>query len=570
MQIKPARKASKCFFIIVACLAVTLGAAARADAQRELGVRPDESGGPLMPEQAAYDVKFYDLALKINPTEQSISGALTAEALIVHPIEWFVLDLDAPLTVSAVASLDSNNRPESLKYERRGGKIWIAFPNTKQPGETVKVRVDYRGRPRVAPRPPWVGGFVWAKTAGGDPWVGVACQIDGADLWWPCKDHPSDEPDRGVALHITVAENLIVAANGRLQNVTKNKDGTHTYHWLTSTPINNYDVTINVAPYRVIEGTYRSISGETFPVTFWALPESHDQAQKLFPRLLEYIKFYEDRLGPYPFRAEKLGIAQTAYLGMEHQTINAYGNDFKMNAYGFDGLMFHELGHEWWGNLVTALDWRDFWLHEGFDSYMDALYAGELRGEAGYRQYMAGMRKGIRNQQPVAPREARTAMQIYMAAPDYLASDGDIYSKGAWTLHTLRYLIGDEAFFVALRRMAYPNAELERVTNGRQCRFATTDDFRRTAEEASGMKLDWFFDIYLRQPQLPRLIVTKQPDELTLAWETPGDISFPMPIEIKVGDRVQKIEMHGGAGRVSIAAGAQIVIDPHERILKAD
>lgn len=548
-----------CAALLVACIT--------ADAQRSLGVRPTDTGGPLMPEQAAYDVKFYDLALKVDTSEQSIAGTLTAEALIVHPTEWFVLDLDTPLQVSAV---DDANQKQNLRFERRGGKIWIAFSSTKQPGETVKVRVQYAGRPRVAPRPPWVGGFIWSKTAAGEPWVSVACQNDGADLWWPCKDHPSDEPDRGVALHITVAENLVVAANGRLQNVAKNNNGTHTYHWLTAMPINNYNVSVYIAPYKTVETEYRSVSGETMPVIFWALPESYEQAKALVPRLLEYVKFFEDHLGPYPFRAEKLGIAQSAHLGMEHQTINAYGSNFKMNAYGFDGLMFHELGHEWWGNLVTAHDWRDFWLHEGFDSYMDALYAGALKGEAGYRQYMAGLRGGIRNRQPVAPRETRTAAQIYMSAPDYLNSDGDMYNKGAWTLHTLRYLIGDTAFFKALRRMAYPEAGTEKITDGRQCRFATTDDFRRIAEEASGVKLSWFFDIYLRQPELPRLVVEQQPGQLKLTWDTPDNIPFPMPVEVQIGEKTQKIEIGQGGVNVTLSDGQQFVIDPHRKILKAE
>lgn len=538
-------------------------------AQRELGARGTDSGGPLLPEQAAYDVKFYDLALRVNIAERSIAGALTVRALIVQPTEWFVLDLDMPLTVSAVEAIDEAKKPQALRFERRGGRIWIAFPSTRQPGETVNVRVHYAGVPRVAPRPPWVGGFVWAKTASGEPWVGVACQTDGADLWWPCKDHPSDEPD-AMALHITVPENLVCASNGRLQNVVKNSDGTHTFNWYVSTPINNYDVTINIAPYRTIETKYQSVSGESVPVTFWVLPEDYEQGQQLLPHYLEYLKFFEDHLGPYPFRADKIGVAETNYLGMENQTINAYGNKFKMNAYGFDGLMFHELGHEWWGNLVTALDWRDFWLHEGFESYMDALYAGQMKGETGYQQYIAGLRRNIRNQQPVAPRESRTTTQVYLAAPDYVRSDGDIYNKGALILHTLRYLIGDQAFFTALRRMAYPDPLMERVKDGRQCRFATTDDFRLTAETASGMKLDWFFDLYLRQPKLPRLVTERNGNNLTLHWETPDNLPFPMPVEVKVGTEVRRVEFREGKVTLPLANAQEAVIDPNMRILKSE
>ena len=141
------------FLTVAGCVVVLVAAGASAAAQRTLGARPTESGGPLMPEQAAYDVTFYDLALAVNPAEQSIKGTLTATARIVSPTEWFVLDLDMPLAVESVRMLGEGGKSTPLEFERRGGKIWIAFPLTKQPGETVKVAVSYGGKPRVAPRP---------------------------------------------------------------------------------------------------------------------------------------------------------------------------------------------------------------------------------------------------------------------------------------------------------------------------------------------------------------------------------------------------------------------------------
>ncbi len=537
-------------------------------AQRKLGVRPTGSGGPLMPEQAAYDVKSYDLDLRVNPDEQSIKGALTAHARIVHPVGWFVLDLDTPLAVDSVALVDARGRTQQpLGFERREGKLWIAFPMTKQPGEDVRVRVIYGGKPRVAPRPPWVGGFVWSQTAGGQPWIGVACQNDGADIWFPVKDHPSDEPET-VSLHFTVPQLLVAASNGRLQSVVKNGDGTQTFNWFVSTPINNYDITLNVAPYRTIEDKYMSVSGEIVPIMFWVLPEDYGKAAGLVAQVKDFLRFFEEYVGPYPFRADKLGIAQTKYLGMEHQTIIAYGNNFKNNSDGFDGLMFHELGHEWWGNLVTAGDWRDFWIHEGFQSFMDTLYVERLRGKEAYLKAMTNRMKALRNMQPVAPRESRTTVQMYMTAPDYVDSDGDIYGKGAVILHTLRYVIGDKAFFTALRRMAYPDSRLEKITDGRQVRFATTDDFLRIAESASGMKLDWFFEVYLRQPKLPKLITETRGDQMTLRWDTPENLPFPMPIEIQLGNSIKRYEMSRGAVVVPVASGQNVTVDPQNWILR--
>lgn len=547
------------------CLLLLLLCPSAPRAQRQLGARPTDSGGPLMPEQAAYDVSSYDLAVRVDPREQSIRGVLTARARIVQPTEWFVLDLDAPLTVTAVSSVGRAGAASPLQFERRGGKIWIQFPLTKQPGESAEVRVEYHGKPRLAPRPPWVGGFVWAKTPSGADWISTAVQMDGADLWWPCKDHPSDKAET-FTLHVTVPAGLVAASNGKLVGTTKNGDGTNTYDWHVSTPIANYSIALNIAPYRTIEGTYRSVTGDRVPATFWVLPEDYEKGQKLFAELFEMLAFMEKTLGPYPFRADKIGVAETSHLGMEHQTIIAYGNEFRPSDIGFDWLLFHELGHEWWANLVTAADWKDFWIHEGFQSYMDALYRGEKRGPAAYHQHIANMRSHLGNRQPLAPREARSTTQMYFVAPDYVNSDGDIYSKGAAVLHTLRYLIGDKAFFQSLRRMAYPDPALERVKDGRQTHFATTDDFQHIAEEASGMKLGWFFEVYVRQPALPRLVSEVKGETLTLRWEAPDSLPFPMPVAVKLGEETRRVEVSSAPVSVPLG-GRQPVIDPEHWLL---
>ncbi len=541
--------------------------AGAAFAQRELGVRPTDSGGVLMPEQAAYDVRHYDLAVKIDIPNQAISGTLTATARIVKPLDNFVLDLDYPFTV-AKATLVDGKKETDLKFERREGKIWIQFPRTEKAGETVSVRVVYSGKPKVAPRPPWVGGFVWSKTADGSPWVATAVQNDGADLWFPVKDHPSDKAETS-SLHFTVPATLVAASNGKLKSVDDNKDGTKTFNWEVSQPISNYCIALNIAPYKVIKDSVKSITGESIPIEFYVLPEDEAKGQSLVDLAKKYTAFFESYLGPYPFRADKIGIAETPHLGMEHQTITAYGNGFKFDANGDDWLLFHEFGHEWWANLVTAPDWNDFWIHEGFESFMDTLYGEKINGKEAYFAAMKKRYRGQHNIKPVAPREAQTTTQIYMLPPDYKNSDGDIYGKGALILNTLRFYIGDEAFFKALRRTTYPDPKMERVTDGRQFHFETTDDFMRTAERESGKKLDWFFEVYLRQPALPKLVAETSANQLNLHWETPNNLPFSMPIEVKIGDKTERVEMNNGKGSIVLPADAKVEIDPHGWVLKA-
>lgn len=522
----------------------------------------NSSGGVLLPEEAAYDVLHYDLRLTVRPAERTIDGRLELTASLVHPSERIVLDLDPALRVE-----DVSDERGALSWEREGDRIWIRSPRFEgAPGTELRLSITYGGTPRVAPNPPWEGGFTWAETRDGKPWIATSCQGEGADLWWPCKDHPSDEPD-AMDLHITVPAPLVVASNGRLLSV-REEDGWLTYDWRVSTPINNYGVALNIAPYETIETKYESTCGDAFDVTYWVLPENLEAGREFFPQIVQHLRFFEELFGPYPFRADKYGVAETPHLGMEHQSIIAYGNRYRDNGWGFDWLHHHELAHEWWANLVTARDWNDFWIHESFGTYAQALYVERLHGQDAYHEAMAENRR-FANAKPVAPREPRTTTQMYFSA-DHRASDGDIYFKGAWVLHTLRWLIGDDAFFRSLRRMAYPDPELEKRVDGSACRFATTDDFLEIAEAESGMDLDWFFDVYLRQPELPVLEAEVRDGELHLSWDVPDDLPFPMPVPIVVDGRQVRVDVPPGGAVVALPVGAAPEIDPRVWILQRD
>ncbi|MGB0523003.1 MAG: M1 family aminopeptidase [Flammeovirgaceae bacterium] len=545
---------------------------AHAYAQRQLGVKPSSSGGPLSSEQASYNIHHYQLDLAVQPHSKSIAGSATIEAKILNPLEVFVLDLDSALHVSSV-EIKAHGETIATTFKRTPTQIHIHANRTWQPDEHISVVVYYDGKPRVAPRPPWVGGFVWDKTQSGADWITTTCQFDGADLWYPCKDHPSDEAD-SITLNIEVPSNLLAIANGKRLGIQPTNRNTRIHSWKSTSPLNNYNIALNIAPYDSLTTTYTNVLGEVMPITMWVLPEHKEKAKPYFAEFTDHLAFYEQYLGPYPYRSEKYGVVETPHLGMEHSTVIAFGADrigntaFKNNQFGWNFLHHHELGHEWWGNLVTAADWKDFWIHEGFCIYMQALYNEHKLGIAQYHHYFEDVRPKVRNKQALAPYESKSTLEKYFLAPDYQESDGDIYTKGALVLHTLRYLIGKEALLASFRKLCYPTPAAEKATDGSQFHFVSSADFIALAEKESGQELDWFFDVYLRQPELPNLLVNHKNDSLFLAWDTPIKAAFEMPVEVKIGGQVQRISMEGGKATLPLSSLAGLEIDPKNWIFK--
>jgi len=219
--------------------------------------------------------------------------------------------------------------------------------------------------------------------------------------------------------------------------------------------------------------------------------------------------------------------------------------------------------HEWWANLVTNRNWKDMWIHEGIGTYMQALYIESRMGPEAYRTEMGIKRRSLVNKVAVAPRGGLDSQGIYFAG-----SGNDIYYKGSWICHSLRYLLGDETFFEVVRRWAYPDPAMEKVTDGSQCRFTDTDEIREIAEKISGRDLRWFFDVYVHQPQLPTLDLKTRDGVLHLEWKTPDDLPFPMPVPVRVGDEIVRVEMEGGKGQVDLA-GQEHQVDPDRWLLQA-
>jgi aminopeptidase N len=520
----------------------------------------NDSGGVLNSSQARFDMQHLELELKILPASKSIEGSALLDVLVVEPLEEILLDLDSLLVVSEVQLSVKGTGSIPSRFLHVDGKLHV-YPSLLLPSQSlVSVNVVYSGQPLKAAKAPWDGGFTWSTTEDGHAWITTTMQGEGGDLWFPCKDHPSDKAER-VDLKISVPEPLVVAANGQLISSSKHSDGWTTFHWRTSYPISNYNIALSIGPYEWIESKYTCIDGTVMPFHFWTLPESRQKAEEALPEFKRHMAFYERILGPYPFRNEKYGVVETPHLGMEHQSIIAYGNKFRGGPHGYDWLHHHELGHEWWGNLVTANDWRHFWLHEGLCTYMQILYAEERQGMMAYHHAMYVDRKRIKSEHTLVPAEPASIDLM----DDQVGED--VYFKGSWILHTLRYLIGKKDTEKVLHRFAYPDPDLESTSEGQAIRFAGTQDFIDTVHQVTGRNLDWFFDVYLYNAPLPRLIERLQGAQWILEWEVPEGCSFPMPLEIELGGHVTQHKMEQGRLVLDAETWSGAVLDPQCWIL---
>lgn len=520
-----------------------------------------ETDNPRAPEQIAVRIDLLDVAITVFPDAKSIAGVGTLDFTTLAPVDRLSVELDTVYDISEVR-VDNQVIP-SDRWSNPEGRLTVLLPSTIGEGQTVQLRVAYAGQPRTAPRAPWSGGYVWSTAPSGEPWIATAMQLNGCDLIFPCIDNSNAEPTRA-NLHITAPSNLVAPGNGIFQGKTDNGDGTTTWNWSIRNP-NIYALNINVGPFEEVTANYESRFGNTIPMHFWHL-KSDDPAkvQTLFAEFPQMLDFFEQTIGPYPFGDEKMGVVETPHLGMEHQTLNAYGNEYRFDERGYDWLLQHEFSHEWFANQLTNANADDMWLHEGLGSYMQPLYARWLRGERFMQRELAGQREGLLNRAPVVSRQPHTVNEVYNSSS---GPGGDIYSKGSVIAHSLRMVLGDHAFFRALRILVYGRDDPRPGNFAPQTR--TTADFNQIVNQVTGQNYDWFFNAYLYEASLPVLTTTRDDHGLALSWATPaGD--FPMPVEVEVDGQVQTVAMPGGRGRLDMSPDAVVIIDPMNKILRQD
>ena len=490
----------------------------------------DTLRGALRPERTCYDVTFYDLAVKVDIDKKFISGVCEMQFLVKEDFKKLQIDLFENMKIKQILL-----EGKELTFRREKNAVFIDFPLQKKDTRNA-IKISYEGNPRVALHAPWDGGFVWSSDKKGKPWVGVACEGLGASVWWPCKDHLSDEPD-SVAIHVTSPSNLFCVANGNLRKKEDLGDGNTRFDWFVSYPINTYNVTLNIADYYRLSDTYTSKKDNTtLDLEFYCLSYNVDKAKKQFTQVKPMLESYEYYFDKYPFWRDGYCLVETPYLGMEHQGAIAYGNQYMRGYLGgmipadmnWDYIIIHETGHEYWGNSISCNDHAEMWLHESFTTYMESLYVEYTASYPDAVRYLANQRDGISNENPIIG-------PMNVNFDDWEGSD--MYNKGAWILHTLRSVIDDDKVFFPMLKSFYQKNAISNVTTKQfidYVSFYTKKDYTP------------FFYQYLYTAKIPVLeykIEQKcKAKDLLVSYRWRAEVeNFDMPVKIGVASNWQTV-----------------------------
>jgi len=508
----------KLFFPILTLLLLNMNSKAQLMANKDKFTRADSLRGMLTPLRTCYDINYYHLDVKINIDDKSVSGSNEFAFTATQDFTKLQFDLFDNLKIQKVLY-----KGNEIPYTREANAVFVTFPKTIKKGSKDRFTVCYAGNPPIAKRPPWDGGFIFKKDKSGNPFISVACQGLGASVWWPNKDHQSDEVD-SMLISISVPKDLDEVSNGRLRSIEDQPDGYRKHNWFVANPINNYTVSFYIGKYAHWTDTY---NGEKGPLTldFWSLREDSAKARPHWDADVKpMIEAFEHWFGPYPWYKDGYKLVQAPHLGMEHQSAVAYGNQFKKGYLGmdmsgtgygmkWDYITVHESGHEWFANNVTTKDIADMWVHEGFTTYSEVLFTESTQGKKAGEAYLIGLRNGIGNRTPI--------IGPYNVNKE---GSGDMYPKGANMIHTIRQLINnDEKFRQILRGI---NSTFYHKTT-------TSADVEAYIIKQSGLKLSKVFDQYLRYAKIPVLEYKIENNMLSYHWIT--DVKdFDMPVSVSL------------------------------------
>ena len=505
----------------------------------------DTLRGTYGPGRDWWDALKYDLHVNFNINDSTISGYNIIQFKVVKKGDMMQIDLQEPMIIDSIIefSILKQSRISSgrakVNFNKDGNAYFCSVSNYK-PQTTNYITVYYHGKPRVARRPPWDGGLIWKKDKNRNPWVTIACQGLGASVWYPCKDHQSDEPD-SAEMHITIPDTLVCVGNGRFRGKINNNDGTATYDWAVVNPINNYCIIPYIGKYVHFGEVYKGEKGN-LDMDYWVLDYNLEKAKVQFKDAVRMMTAFEHWFGPYPFYEDGYKLVDAPHLGMEHQSATAYGNAYKMGYSGrdlsgsgwgmkWDFIIVHESGHEWFANNITSKDIADMWLHEGFTNYSETLFTDYWYGTAAGNEYVKGIRANIQNDIPI--------IGHYGVNQE---GSGDMYYKSGNMLHAIRQVINDDEKFRQILRGINKTFYHQTVT---------TQQVEEYISKQSKINFSKVFDQYLRNTQIPILEYKIEGYKLSYRYDScvqgfnlPLKITFKTTQWIKPTEKWQSLELY--------------------------
>ena len=520
---------------------------------------PPGSGVDRSPRQPI-DVLDYRFALELTDSSDVIVGQATIDLrLLAAGLEQVFLDLIHPDAARAgtgmrVTAVTVGDRPASYRQEQN--RLIIALAAGPAAGDRLRIVVDYRGQPAT--------GLIIAKNRHGDRSFFSDNWPDKSRHWLPVIDHISDKAT--AEFSVTAPGHYQVISNGIEIERTDLVGGRRRTVWRQSVPIAPWLFALGVARFAVQHvGWHRAI-----PISTWVFAADRDAGFYDFAVPTKAaMAFYEEWVGPYSY--EKLANVQSNSVsgGMEAASSIFYsaGSVTGTRDPGWQNVIVHEVAHQWFGNAVTERDWDDVWLSEGFATYFTLLFVEHAQGRDRFVEGLRSSRASVLAFDQKNP--------AYRVVHDQLAdmsqvTTGQTYQKGAWTLHMLRSLIGDDAFWAGIRDY------YRRYRDGQ----ASTADFRQVMEAASDRKLEWFFNQWLYRGGSPALAGAwrydrvKKTVDLELTQTQPGDpFRLSMEVALRFPDgthRTERIDLSDRRHRYTWPAAqdpARLDLDPNVRTL---
>lgn len=474
-----------------------------------------------------WDVRYYQIAVEPDLQQKYLEGSVEIEFQVDEQWGDFLqIDLQKPmkitqLKVNSYDGVEEKNIPLGA-VKNRGNNYFIPTKFFKPYKNQAGLKINFEGKPKVAINAPWDGGWIFSKDKKNRTWVSAAVQFLGPSAWFPSKDYQGDEPDRGASLSIIVPEDLVAVSNGKLweSSFVKNEEGKNVYTWQVQNPINTYNIIPSIGFYENWREKFKGLNGE-INLNYYVLDYNKEKAQKHFQQVKPMLEIFEDWFGPYPFYKDEFKIVETPFLGMEHQSNIAYGNEYKNGYLGYDNsksgwgdkfdfIIIHESGHEWFGNSITAEQIADMWVHEAFTTYAEVVYVEAKFGKEAANEYVQGLAKNILNDRPI-----QGQYDVHHEG------SVDMYNKGAVMIHTLRAWLNDDVKFKNIMRQM--NADFyHSIVTGKQ--------IEEYWMKKTGLNLKSFFNQYLRTVQIPVLEIKKEKNAYFYRWANVVD-DFEMPVQ---------------------------------------